>query len=123
MTLSLRFFFALLLGLGLIGGAAACSEPEASATASTAPATASTALPSPTPKAEEWTHGTYAVGAQIQPGEYRTEGDAGKQCYWNRLDDKQAVIDRLIFTGPATMTVQSGDAYAKFGGGCRWKRA
>lgn len=59
--------------------------------------------------------GTHAVGRDIQPGEYRTEGPAGgTSCYWARLTDTTGTTGSIIangnIRGATTVTILSTDA-------------
>ncbi len=53
--------------------------------------------------------GTYLVGADIVPGNYRSAG--GTTCYWARLrgPDPSDVIDRTKTGGPQVIGIQMSD--------------
>jgi hypothetical protein len=55
--------------------------------------------------------GTYQVGADIEPGTYRTDG--GSFCYWARLSGGGGTLDDIIANnnveGPATVTIDASD--------------
>jgi hypothetical protein len=65
------------------------------------------------------------VGADIQPGSYRTSGGSGGQCYYARLktDNTTSYIANNLSSGPMRMTVRSTDGYVEFSGGCEWRKA
>lgn len=72
--------------------------------------------------------GTFAVGREIRPGRYRTEGggDVGI-CYLARLrgpnsEDPRSIIANDMVDGRAYLTVKSTDKYVQFTGGCEWTR-
>lgn len=52
--------------------------------------------------------GTYIVGKDIQPGQYRSAG--GASCYWVRQDANGGILDNNLGSGPAVLTVRSTDA-------------
>lgn len=71
---------------------------------------------------------TLMVGADIQPGTYRTTGPAAgqKMCYWARLKGTGGVSDVIaadMVAGPATVTVQPTDKVFQTGGCAEWVRA
>jgi hypothetical protein len=83
-----------------------------------------TTKPKPTPApAPTFGDGLYKVGADIQPGSYRTAG--GTECYYARLrsDDTSSIIANNLTSGPQRMTVRSSDGYVEFSGGCEWTKA
>lgn len=71
--------------------------------------------------------GTYRVGQDVKPGEYRTDGhgDSG-QCYWERDSDLSGSLDSTIandnIDGPTIIDVNRGEVL-KVSGGCQWQRA
>jgi hypothetical protein len=70
------------------------------------------------PTGAEFGEGTYKVGTDIQPGEYKGTVDDGNG-YWARLDRSQEIIDNEWSTKTgATMyfTVRSSDAYVEISG-------
>ena len=70
------------------------------------------------PTGAEFGEGTYKVGTDIQPGEYKGTVDDGNG-YWARLDRSQDIIDNEWSTKTgATMyfTVRSSDAYVEISG-------
>lgn len=68
--------------------------------------------------------GTYQVGADIQPGTYRTSGSSW--CYWERDKDASGEFSSIISNGnsngPGIMTVKGSDSYVKFEGTCSWTK-
>ncbi|HYN69997.1 MAG TPA: hypothetical protein VEX41_07295 [Candidatus Eisenbacteria bacterium] len=64
--------------------------------------------------------GTYIVGADLQPGTFRSDGTG--QCLWQRLSGfggtLDEVVDGEVVSGPATATIQPGDVgFRAFGCG------
>jgi len=68
--------------------------------------------------------GTYEVGTEIQPGNYRTSGS--DWCYWERLTSNDGEFDSIIANGnedgPSSVSIKSSDAYVKFSGNCTWTK-
>jgi hypothetical protein len=94
-------------------GAAA---PAVEAQAPEAPAAEAPATEAPT--GGEFSDGTYKVGVDIQPGEYRGTATNGAG-YWARLDRNQEIIDNELVTktgGQLYFTVKSSDAYVEISG-------
>ena len=56
--------------------------------------------------------GTFAVGAQVVPGRWRSDG--GDLCYWERLDGLTGGLEEIVATasttGPTEVTVAATDA-------------
>ena len=70
------------------------------------------------PTGGEFGEGTYKVGTDIQPGEYKGTVDDGNG-YWARLDSKQGIIDNGLSTKTGAsmyFTVRSSDAYVEISG-------
>jgi hypothetical protein len=65
--------------------------------------------PPPGPKTSIDSDGTFAVGADIAPGTYRTPGKYG--CYWARLRsfDTNDIIDNNVSDGPQVVQLLPGD--------------
>lgn len=86
-----------------------------------APPTTTSAMPSVN---GPFGSGTYLVGSEIAPGQYRTDGSSF--CGWSRNRDTSgefgAIIANGIVQGPTTMTVQAGDGAIEFSGTCTWTR-
>lgn len=60
-------------------------------------------------------NGLYIVGADIQPGTYRSEG--GSNCYWARLNATgDDIIDNYIGSGQTIVTVQPSDGLLEVSG-------
>jgi hypothetical protein len=79
---------------------------------------AGTALAAPTHSAPGTTisrDGTYIVGADIQPGVYRSQGGSG--CYWERLAGFSGTLDDVIAnnfgSGPQVVQIAATDAAFK----------
>lgn len=68
--------------------------------------------------------GTYEVGTEIQPGNYRTSGS--DWCYWERLTSNDGEFESIIANGnedgPSSVSVKSSDAYVSFSGTCTWTK-
>jgi len=73
----------------------------------------------PPPK-PAFSDGTYKVGVDINPGEYRTAG--GGECYWQVSSDAGGnnILNNNNFSGPAYVNVSSGQ-YLEVDGGCDWR--
>jgi hypothetical protein len=94
---------------GQDGAVAEAPAPEAAAPE--APATEA-------PSGGEFSDGTYKVGVDIQPGEYRGTVDDGNG-YWARLDKSQEIIDNQWDTKTGAsmyFTVKDSDAYVEISG-------
>ncbi len=70
-----------------------------------------------------YTDGKYEVGAEIQPGTYKTDGsDNDWGCTWEKFktaDDNAIASSADVVHGRGTLTIKPG-GYIKFTGGCRW---
>lgn len=70
--------------------------------------------------------GMYKVGGDIQPGTYKSTGNADGACYWERDKDALHGMDSLKandnVTGTAIVTVTAADAYFKSTGCGDWKK-
>jgi hypothetical protein len=98
---------------GVRGVPGADGKDGATVEAPAAPAAAEAA-----PTGAEFGEGTYKVGADIQPGEYKGTVDDGNG-YWARLDSKQEIIDNGLSTKTGAsmyFTVRSSDAYVEISG-------
>jgi hypothetical protein len=99
----------------------ASGSTGASAPASSAPATSGPAT--------SFGDGTHVVGEDIAPGTYRTSGPASGglgMCYWSRLSNTSGEFDAIIAngvpTGPATVTIRSGDEAFETTGCSTWTK-
>lgn len=67
--------------------------------------------------------GTYKVGRDMKPGEYRTTDH--RECYWERDSNLSGSLGSIIandnIDGPTSIEVNNGE-YVKFAGGCEWRR-
>ncbi|MCE7008026.1 hypothetical protein LWC34_35165 [Kibdelosporangium philippinense] len=100
-------------------------------TATPPPATTITA-PAPPPVTVTYTpptptgfgDGIYAVGSDIQPGRYKTEG--ADRCYFARLKDDSGSFESIIannnLSGPGSVTVKKGEFF-EVKGDCTWVKA
>jgi hypothetical protein len=83
-----------------------------------APAPAPEPTPEATPAGAEFGEGTYKVGVDIQPGEYKGTVDDGNG-YWARLDGNQEIIDNGLSTKTGAsmyFTVKSSDKFIEISG-------
>lgn len=71
-----------------------------------------TATPTPSGPLTTFGNGTWRVGIDIEPGTYRSTGNA--DCYWVRLSgfggSGEEIIANGLETGPAVVTIQPTDA-------------
>lgn len=71
--------------------------------------------------------GTYEVGVDIKPGQYRTDGQGdGSGCYWERDRNLSGAVNSIIandnIDGPSIIEVNRGE-YLQISGGCEWRRS
>src|SRR5205823_5755941 len=64
------------------------------------------------PIVKGYTGGTYLVGYDVQPGQYRVSSD--KRAYFARLDESGDIIDNDIGDGSVIVTVQPTDWALKY---------
>jgi hypothetical protein len=69
-----------------------------------------TRAPAPAAKSRIGGDGIYRVGADIEPGTYRSPGPSGSACYWARLDAQDEILDNSLTRGPSVVIVQPTDA-------------
>jgi hypothetical protein len=130
---------AFLLGLiiGIAGNPKAKSGTASSTVTVTAPALApaqgSTAAPAATPPPQQpagpatrLDSGTYQVGVDVQPGQYKTTGPASDlPCYWARLKNDSGEFDAIIANGspegPSSVTINPGE-FLELSGDCTWNK-
>lgn len=71
-------------------------------------------------------NGDFRVGADIEPGTYRTTGNTDGSCHWERAEDAGHGLDSLIaegdVTGTAVVTISAKDTYFKTSGCGDWKK-
>jgi hypothetical protein len=82
-------------------------------------------LPSSGPQKTSFADGIWAVGIDVAPGTYHTDG--GGSCYWERESDFTAsgtnsIIANDNASGPATVTVASTDKGFKSRGCGTWTK-
>ncbi|MFJ3878327.1 hypothetical protein ACIPW5_12795 [Streptomyces sp. NPDC090077] len=69
--------------------------------------------------------GTFQVGSDLQPGTYRTTGNKGLGCYWERAKDASGEVESIIandnVVGTSYVTVQAGDKLFKSTGCNDWE--
>lgn len=65
------------------------------------------------PIAEGFSEGTYVVGKDLQPGQYRV---SGANAYAARLDANLGIIDNDLADGSVILMIDPSDAYFKFSG-------
>ncbi|MFJ4781077.1 hypothetical protein [Streptomyces sp. NPDC088762] len=62
-------------------------------------------------------NGTVEVGKDVQPGTYRTTGNGGAGCYWERAKDSSGETDSIIandnVVGASYVTIEAGDKVFK----------
>jgi hypothetical protein len=95
---------------------ATVQAPATEAPATEAPATEAPATETPT--SGEFADGTYKVGVDIQPGEYKGTVSDGNG-YWARLDRNQEILDNEWSTKTGAsmyFRVKSSDAYVEISG-------
>ncbi|MFC0109490.1 hypothetical protein [Kibdelosporangium aridum] len=94
------------------------------ATTITAPAPPPVTVTYTPPKPTGIGEGIYAVGSDIEPGRYKTEG--GGRCYFARLKDDSgsfgAIIANNNLDGPGSVTVKKGEFF-EVKGSCTWVKA
>ncbi len=70
--------------------------------------------------------GMFRVGADIEPGTYRSTSNADDSCYWERDKDAEHSMDSIVannnVNGTAVVTISSSDAYFKTAGCKDWKK-
>ncbi|WP_405980362.1 hypothetical protein [Streptomyces sp. NBC_00158] len=69
--------------------------------------------------------GTFQVGSDLQPGTYRTTGNKGLGCYWERAKDASGEVESIIandnVVGTSYVTVEAGDKLFKSTGCNDWE--
>jgi hypothetical protein len=74
-------------------------------------------FPNADPMVAGWTDGTYLVGPDIAPGQYRVLPDTTSgSAYWARLDRNHEIIDNNLSEGQLIVDVQPGDYLLNFTG-------
>ncbi|MFF2367710.1 hypothetical protein ACFVU0_34050 [Streptomyces sp. NPDC058122] len=72
-------------------------------------------------------NGDFRVGPDIEPGTYRTTGNTGGSCHWERARGAGHGLDSLIakgdVTGTAVVTISPEDTYFRTSGCGDWKKA
>ena len=86
----------------------AMSPPTTSRPVVTRPG--ATRTPAPAAKSRIGGDGIYRVGADIEPGTYRSPGPSNSACYWARLDAQDEILDNGLSRGPSVVNVQPTDA-------------
>jgi hypothetical protein len=70
--------------------------------------------------------GMYKVGVDIQPGTYKSTGNADDSCYWERSKDALHGVDSITandnVSGTGIVTIAAGDAYFKSTGCTDWHK-
>lgn len=119
--------------LGTIGAITGPSTPTAPATPAASqvlaanPTSTTTTPPTPTGPVTTFGDGTYAVGTDIKPGTYHTNGPSTLDpmgCYWQRSTDTSgnmgSIIANNISKGPATVTISTTDGAFETEGCTTW---
>ncbi|UQX01481.1 hypothetical protein [Streptomyces sp. RerS4] len=69
--------------------------------------------------------GTFQVGSDVKPGTYRTTGNKGMGCYWERLKDSSGELESIIsndnVTGASYVTIAASDKVFKSNGCKDWE--
>lgn len=112
--------------LGLIIGLA--GNPNANTSSNSAGSggtSVSTAPPAPAGPAATMGSGTYQVGVDIQPGQYKTDGPKDLPCYWARRKDDSGAFESIIangnLDGPGSVTINQGE-FIELSGDCTWAK-
>jgi hypothetical protein len=97
--------------------------PDSAAPAQTAPAEAPPTQAGP---ATTMGDGTYQVGVDVQPGQYKTAGpERDLPCYWARLKDDSGAFESIIANGnpngPSSVTINQGE-FIELNGDCSWAK-
>ncbi|MFF5440649.1 hypothetical protein [Streptomyces achromogenes] len=70
--------------------------------------------------------GMFKVGTDIAPGTYKSAGNTGGSCYWERTKDAEHGPDSFLagahVTGTAVVTLSASDGYFKTDGCGDWKK-
>ncbi|CAL9546606.1 hypothetical protein [Streptomyces sp. enrichment culture] len=70
--------------------------------------------------------GMFRVGTDIAPGTYKSTGNTGGSCYWERTKDAEHGPDSFLagdhVTGTAVVTLSASDGYFKTDDCGDWKR-
>ena len=74
------------------------------------PQPGATRAPAPATRSRIGGDGIYRVGADIEPGTYRSPGPSNSACYWARLDAQDEILDNSLSRGPSVVNVQPTDA-------------
>ena len=64
--------------------------------------------------------GFYTVGEEIAPGKWRSTG-TGDECFWQRLDSDQGILDDHYGMAGGTVTVRQSDYEIHFEGCGMWE--
>jgi len=64
--------------------------------------------------------GFYTVGDEIAPGRWRSTG-TGDECYWERLDSDQDILDNHFGIAGGTVTIRASDYEVRFDGCGIWE--
>lgn len=71
--------------------------------------------------------GMFQVGTDIAPGTYKSTGNTGGSCYWERTKDAEHGPDSFLtgghVTGTAVVTLSASDGYFKTDDCGDWKKA
>lgn len=122
------FVFGLVIGIAG-GGKADTAGTTTTVTAPAGDGTVAEAAPPPQQPAGPATtmgNGTFQVGVDVQPGQYKTPGpDGGLPCYWARRKDDSGSFESIIANGvpqgPSSLTINQGE-FIELSGGCDWTK-
>lgn len=110
-------------GSGGVAGLPVPSPAAAAPRTEYAPAPAAPVSPGVTPAVSSGIgDGTYEVGAEIQPGKYKTTGGSG--CYWARQSsaDEGDIISNHFGNGPTTVVLKASDKFFRTSGCDGWSK-
>lgn len=69
--------------------------------------------------------GDFEVGTDVKPGTYRTTGNTGGLCYWERAKDASGEMDSILandnVSGTSYVTIPAGDKLFKSSGCKDWE--
>ena len=78
--------------------------------------------PAPTPAPGISTDGTFAVGTDIAPGVYASQGPvAGEVCYWRRIGADDATLNNAMTKQPQIIVIEATDVAFKTKGCQPWQ--
>ena len=124
------FLLGLIIGLASNPNANKSNAGDATASApasgGAAPSQAAPPPQQPAGPATTMGNGTYQVGVDVQPGQYKTSGPKGNlPCYWARRKDDSGSFDAIVANGnpegPTSLTINQGE-FLELSGDCDWAK-